>query len=117
MDTWHTFTGEAMIMDTCADIYQPFRMTLVWPVIVGCVAFYAVRFIASTIDGGLTRWQAILAGVTALMAAVVTTSIARAWNGTDVYWLAFTVGLAFAALVLAANVIMTILKADNDRQG
>ena len=106
------------MIEACSpDIYQPIRMTLVWPVIVGCVAFYAVRFIASTIDGGLTRWQAILAGVTALMAGIVTTSIARAWNGTDVYWLAFTIGLAFAALVLLANVIMTILKADNDRQG
>jgi peptidoglycan/LPS O-acetylase OafA/YrhL len=96
------------------DPYQVIRMTLVWPVIVGCVAFYAVRFIASTIDGGLTRWQAILAGVTGLMAGIVTTSIARAWNGTDVYWLAFTIGLGFAALVLAANVIIQILGADHE---
>ena len=96
------------------DPYQVFRMTLVWPVIVGCVAFYAVRFIASTIDGGLTRWQAILAGVTGLMAGIVATTIARSWNGSDVYWLAFTAGLAFAALVLLANVIMQILGADKN---
>lgn len=100
-------------MEGCADIYQPIRMTVIWPVIVGCTAFFAVRFIASTLDGHLTRWQAILAGITALMAGIVTTSIARAWNGTEVYWLAFTVGLAFAALVLAANVIMQILGADH----
>jgi len=99
-------------VEPCADIYQPFRMTIIWPVIVACVAFYAVRFIASTIDGSVTRWQAILAGVVAIMAGVVTSSIARAWDGTEVYWLAFTVGLAFAALVLLANMIMTILKAD-----
>lgn len=96
-----------------ADPFQPFRMVLIWP-IVACVAFYAVRFIASTVDGHMTRWQAILAGVVALMAGVVTTSIARAWNGSDLYWLAFTVGLAFAALVLLANVLMTILKAGDD---
>lgn len=90
-----------------ADPFQPFRMVLIWPIIVACVAFYAVRFIASTVDGHMTRWQAILAGV-------VTTSIARAWNGSDLYWLAFTVGLAFAALVLLANVLMTILKAGDD---
>ena len=89
-------------------------MMLIWPVIVGCVAFYAVRFIASTIDGGLTRWQAVLAGVTGLCAGVVATTISRSWTGTDVYWLAFTIGLAFAALVLAANVIMQILGADKD---
>lgn len=102
-------------METCVpDPYQTIRMTLIWPIIVGATAFFGVRFIASTIDGGLTRWQAILAGVTALMAGIVTTSIARAWDGTDVYWLAFTIGLAFAALVLAANVIMQILSAGND---
>lgn len=97
------------------DPYQGFRMLVIWPVLVGCVAFYAVRFIASTIDGGLTRWQAVLAGVTGLMAAIVTTSIARSWEPTDVYWLAFTLGLGFAALVLAANVIMQILGADHEK--
>ena len=102
------------MIDTCADPFQPFRMTLIWPLLVACVAFYAVRFIASTVDGHLTRWQAVLAGVVALMAGVVTTSIARAWNGTELYWLAFTAGLTFAALVLVANVLMTILKAAND---
>jgi len=102
------------MMETCADVYQPFRMALVWPVIVGCVAFYGVRFIASTLDGKLTRWQAVLAGVVALMAAIVSTTIARNWTGSDVYWLTFTIGLAFAALVLLANVIMTILEAGRD---
>ena len=97
------------------DPYQSFRMFLVWPVIVGSIAFYGVRLLASTIDGGLTRWQAILAGVTGLMAGIVTTTIARSWTGSDVYWLAFTFGLAFAALVLAANVIMQILGADHER--
>lgn len=101
-------------METCADIYQPFRMTLIWPVVVGCVAFYAVRFIASTIDGHLTRWQAIFAGICGVMAAVVSMTISRNWNGSDVYWLAFTIGLAFAALVLVANVAMCILKAGDD---
>lgn len=101
-------------MPCVPDPFQPFRMMLIWPVIVACVAFYSVRFIAATIDGGITRWQAVLAGIVALMAGIVTSSIARAWNGSDVYWLAFTVGLAFAALVLLANVIMTILKADTN---
>ncbi len=102
-------------MTECSDIYQPFRMTLVWPIIVGCVAFYGVRFIASTRDGQLTRWQAVLAGVCAVMAAVVSMTISRTWTGSDVYWLAFTIGLAFAGLVRLANVIMQIVQADNDR--
>jgi len=103
------------VIDACTDIYQPFRMALVWPVIVGCVAFYGVRFIASTRDGQLTRWQAVLAGVCAVMAAVVSMTISRNWTGSDVYWLAFTIGLAFAGLVLLANMIMQIVRADNDR--
>ncbi len=98
-----------------SDPYQWFRMTLIWPVIVGCVAFFAVRFVAATVDGQLTRWQAVLAGVCAVMAAVVTMTISRNWSGSDVYWLAFTIGLAFAGLVLLANVIMQIVQADNDR--
>jgi F0F1-type ATP synthase membrane subunit a len=101
-------------METCSDIYQPFRMAFVWPVIVGCVAFYGVRFIASALDGKLTRWQAILAGIVGLMAAVVSTTISRNWTGSDAYWLAFTIGLAFAAGVLLANVIMSILEAGRD---
>ena len=48
------------MMDACSDIYQPFRMAFVWPVIVGCVAFYGVRFIASTLDGK-SVWQEIRA--------------------------------------------------------
>lgn len=98
-------------MDQCADAFQVIRMTAIWPALVGCVAFYAVRFVASTVDGHLTRWQALLAGVTGLMAAIVTTSIAQAWNGSDVFWLMFTIGLAFATLVLIANAIVQILEA------
>jgi F0F1-type ATP synthase membrane subunit a len=102
-------------MEPCVpDPYQSFRMGLIWPVVVGAIGFYAVRFIASTIDGHLTRWQAVLAGVVALMAGIVASSIARHWNGSDVYWLAFTIGLGFAALVLAANVIVQILGADHE---
>jgi len=102
------------MIDACTDIYQPFRMALVWPIIVGCVAFYGVRFIASTRDGQLTRWQAVLAGVCAVMAAVVSMTISRNWTGSDVYWLAFTLGLTFAALVLLGNVIMQIIQAERN---
>ena len=97
-----------------SDPYQAIRMIAIWPVLVGCIAFYAVRFIASTIDGKMNRWQSILAGVCGIMAGIVTTTLARNWSGSDVYWLAFTIGLAFAAGVLLANVIMSILEAGRD---
>lgn len=102
------------MISECADPFQPLRMGVIWPILVGCVAFYAVRFIATTVDGKWSRWQAILAGITALSAGIVTVTIANRWTGNDVYWLAFTVGLAFAACVLLANVIMQIIQADTN---
>lgn len=94
------------------DLYQPFRMAVIWPIFVGCVAFYAVTFVASTLDGKLTRWQAGLAGVTGIMAAIVTRSIAKSWDGSPMYWLAFTLGLTFAVTVLLVNAIAMILGAE-----
>lgn len=101
-------------MTEYSDPYQSIRMIAIWPVLVGCVAFFAVRFIASTIDGKMNRWQAILAGVCGIMAGIVTITLARNWNGSDVYWLAFTIGLGFAALVLMANVAVIMLEAPSD---
>lgn len=86
-------------------------MLVIWPLLVGCVAFYAVVFVAGTLDGRLTRWQAMLASVTGTMAAVVTAWIASRWDGSPVFWLAFTAGLAFAVLVLLANVILLVVQA------
>lgn len=93
------------------DPYQMIRMHLIWPIVVGCIAFYAVRFIASTVDGRLSRWQSTLCAVTGIMAAVVTSTLARYWSGSGVYWLAFTVGLGFMALVLLGNAFMAMIAA------
>lgn len=96
------------------DPYQVVRMHVIWPIVVGCTAFYFVRFIASAVDGKLTRWQAVLCSVTGIMAAVVTSVLARYWTGSGVYWLAFTVGLAFMALVLLANAVMAMIAAERN---
>lgn len=96
------------------DPYQTLRMFVIWPILVGCVAVYGVRLLAHLVDGAFSRWQAVLAAVCGAMAAIVTGSIARRWDGSDVYWLAFTLGLAFAALVLLANVMAMIIGAEHD---
>ena len=96
------------MMPVYTDPYQSFRMEIIWPIVVGCIAFYAVRFIASTGNGGITKWQATMASITGVAAALVTTTIARTWDGSNVYWLAFTVGLGFAAVVMLANIVMVI---------
>lgn len=95
------------------DIYQPLRMHLIWPLLGGCIAFYTVRLLASLIDRHLTRWQALLAGVTGIMAGVVLVVIARNWTGSSHYWLAFTIGLGYSAVVLLGNAMVAMLAADN----
>jgi hypothetical protein len=39
---------------------------------------------------------------------VVATSIANRWDGSQFYWLAFTAGLTFAAVVVLITVILSI---------
>ena len=96
-------------MDVClGDIYQPFRMTIIWPVLVGGIAFFAFRAIAYYAHGMWTRQQAVLAALCGVAAAVVATSIANRWDGSQYYWLAFTAGLTFAAAVVLITVILSI---------
>jgi putative effector of murein hydrolase len=103
------------MIDPClGDIYQPFRMTFIWPVLVGGVAFFAFRAIVYYASGNWTRQQAMLAALTGLAAAVVATSIANRWDGSQDYWLAFTVGLTFTALVVLVTVILSIWQASDD---
>jgi len=104
-------------MDVCPDAFQPFRMAIVWPVIVGCVAFLSVRALVFFVDGAMAHWQATLALVVGIAAAIVASSIARWWNGSADYWLAFTVGLAFAAVVLLLNVVIVVNRSVSDHDG
>jgi peptidoglycan/LPS O-acetylase OafA/YrhL len=102
------------MIETCADIYQPFRMSLVWPILVGGIMFLAIRFFVYYTSGEWTRQQAILAGLAGIAAAVVATSIANRWDGSPFYWLAFTAGLTFAAAVVLITVVLSIWQASDD---
>ena len=101
-------------MDGCADIYQPIRMGLIWPLLVGGVMTHTVLFLAQIINGSVNRWQAAMAGIAGIMAAVVTVTIANRWDGHEAYWLAFTLGLAFIALLLIVTGAIHILEAGRD---
>ena len=95
-----------------SDPYQGIRMIIIWPALVGAVAFYTVRLIASLVERRLNRWQASMAAICGFMAGVFTTYLSRNWTGSNEYWLAFTVGLAFAALVLVANAVVAVINAE-----
>ena len=102
-------------MDVCAgDIYQALRMTIIWPIIVGGVAYLAFRVLAYYFHGTWTRQQALLAALCGIAAAVVATSIANRWDGSQFYWLAFTAGLSFAALIVLVTIVLDIWRASDD---
>ena len=96
------------------DPFQAFRMTFIWPILVAGVAYFAFRAIVYYASGEWTRQQAMLAALTGLAAAVVATSIANRWDGSQFYWLAFTIGLTFAAAVVLVTVILSIWQASDD---
>lgn len=98
----------------CADAFQPIRMDVIWPIVVGGVLFIAIEAVALVVNGKWTRWQAMLASAAGIAAAVVTSTIARHWDGSDVYWLSFTMGLAFVACILVLHAAMKIILADTD---
>lgn len=89
-------------------------MSIIWPVLVGGVMFLAIRSLVLYAHGEWTRQQAIFAALAGVAAAVVTTSIANRWDGSAFYWLAFTVGLTFAAVVVLITVILSIWQASDD---
>lgn len=93
------------------DMYQPFRMTWLWPLYGATIGFYTVRLLASLMDRRLTRWQAGMAAVTGLMVGVVMTSVAQRWTGSATDWRLFTLGFTYSVLVLAANALMAIMAA------
>jgi ABC-type Fe3+-siderophore transport system permease subunit len=89
-------------------------MGIIWPLLVGGVMTHTVLFLAHIINGSVNRWQAAMAGIAGIMAAVVTVTIANRWDGHEAYWLAFTLGLAFIALLLILTAVIQILEARRD---
>lgn len=89
--------------------WQGFRMMVVWPIVAGAAAFelaYTVLWLALG-DRPLRRDHAIACLVAGVAAALLAWMIAHNWDGSEPYWIAFTVGLAGLAgvLVLAAGLL------------
>jgi peptidoglycan/LPS O-acetylase OafA/YrhL len=103
-----------MIEPCAADVFQPFRMSIVWPVVVGGLAFCAFAIVVHWLTGKWTRYHATLAGITGLAAAVVATSISNRWDGGQWYWLAFTVGLTISSIIILSTCIWLFAQATND---
>ena len=91
------------------DELQHLRMFYVWPWVVGATAFYASRLILVYVnaDAGLRRHDIALAVLIGGMAAVVARRISETWANDGGHWLAFTMGLAFLAVVLIGTGLIT----------
>lgn len=84
-------------------------MVVVWPLVVGAAAFqlaYTVLWLALGARR-LRRDHAIACLVVGAAAALLAWVIALNWDGSDEYWMAYTVGLAGLAgvLVLTAGLL------------
>lgn len=91
------------------DELQYARMMYVWPFVVGATAFYAARLILVYLspDIGLLRRDVAMAGTIGVMAAVIARRISETWQNDSSHWLAFTLGLAFLAVVLVGTGLIT----------
>lgn len=93
------------------DELQAVRMAAVWPLVIGAGSFLATRLIllaaGRRAPGRAEAWSCAAVGVLAWLA---TGMMAAVWNGEQAYWLAFTVGLAWLAPVLAATAALLFME-------
>jgi len=83
------------------DELQALRMSVMWPIVVGCAAFLLARSIFWFFRPHLSREHGAACLVVGFAGAVVAWTIAIAWDNGPSYWVAFTAGmLALAAAYL-----------------
>lgn len=85
------------------DELQHLRMFYVWPFVVGATAFFATRLFLYYANGIMERRDVALSALVGGLAAVVAHNISASWSDDGAHWLAFTVGLAFLAVVLVGT--------------
>lgn len=92
------------------DELQVFRMTILWPLIVGCAGFLAARAVLQIVSPRPRRNHALaclVAGVAGLLLGAV---IGAAWDNGSGYWMAFTVGLSLLAGILLVTTALSFVR-------
>lgn len=87
------------------DELQALRMSIVWPMVVGSAAFLLARALFWFLSRRLTRDHAVACVVVGMAGAVVAWAIAVAWDNSERFWMAFTLGLLALAVVLLVTVV------------
>lgn len=85
------------------DELQHLRMFYVWPFVVASTAFFATRLFLYYANGIMERRDVALSALVGGLAAVVAHNISATWQNDSAHWLAFTLGLAFLAVVLVGT--------------
>lgn len=84
---------------------QAFRMSTLWPLVVGCAAFLLARAVFWFASPALRRDQGIACVVVGVAGAVVALAIAVGWDNSLGYWFWFTTGMAVLAVILIVTVV------------
>lgn len=91
------------------DDWQPFRMFVAWPLVMGAAGFQLAYTVVWLALGGrrLRREHGVACLVSGMASTGLAWVIALGWDGGPWYWIAFTVGLAGLAgvLVLTAGLL------------
>lgn len=97
------------------DELQAFRMTMLWPTVVGAAAFLLARALLWLIQPALRREHAAACAIVGVAGAVVAWSIAVAWDDGPFWWVAFTVGMAVLATVMVVTCVLLGLEMWHER--
>lgn len=87
------------------DELQALRMSVMWPMVVGCAAFLLARSVFWFFGPHLRRDHAVACLVVGASGAVVAWTIAIAWDNGPSYWIAFTAGMLALAAILLVTVV------------
>ena len=90
------------------DTLQAWRMFLFWPLIVAALAWWLV-FLWLENREDYQQIAVILATLTAAVAGISAAAVSRSWDDSQVYWTAFTAGLAGAVIVIWLSIVYTII--------
>lgn len=91
------------------DELQVFRMTVVWPLVVGCAGFLAARALLWIVAPKPRRSHAAACAVAGVAGVLLGVVIGDAWDNGSAYWMAFTVGLSVLAGILLLTVALSFV--------
>lgn len=92
------------------DELQALRMSIMWPLVVGCAAFMLARAIFWFTGVPLRRDHAVACLVVGVSGSVVALAIAVAWDNRSAFWVGFTAGMLVLAVILLVTAVQLLVE-------